>query len=394
MIAAVSTHPVQYHAPVFRELAARHRIPLTVVYLSDLSVRPFHEPDFGASIDWGVDLLTGYDSAILRTNDTRPAATLNGPAPELRPMLDRLSPAALILTGYGVPLFRSAIAWAARHRRPVILRAETGDHNLPRNPLRRAVRDLYLRAVYSRVRAFAPIGAQSRRHYLRLGIPAARLFDSPYCVDTTPFRTTDEDRAALREPMRAELGIGLDQTAILFSGKLIPRKAPGILLEAAARLKAQCPGLDPVAVFMGDGPLRAELEASARRLDLPALFTGFRNQRDVSPIFHAADLFCLPSLSGETWGLVVNEALHHGLPVVVSDAVGCATDLVEPGSTGEIAPSGCTDGFANAMARALPLMNSPETRAACRARVARYSVEAAAKGLAEAFESTQQPNWP
>ena len=136
---------------------------------------------------------------------------------------------------------------------------------------------------------------------------------------------------------------------ILFSGKLSPRKAPDLLLQAIRAVPSEIRDRMTVA-FLGSGELRATLEQTATAPPPIAVrFLGFQNQSQLSPYYHAADLLALPSLHSETWGLVVNEALHHGLPCVVSDAVGCAPDLIEPGVTGEIAAAGSAENLAAAI---------------------------------------------
>jgi glycosyltransferase involved in cell wall biosynthesis len=139
-------------------------------------------------------------------------------------------------------------------------------------------------------------------------------------------------------------------------------------------------------VFLGSGELADELQREAAAPPQVAVqLTGFRNQTQLSPYYHAADLLVLPSVWSETWGLVVNDALHHGLPCVVSDAVGCAPDLVIAGQTGEIADAGSPGSLRSAIERALPLADRAEIRDACRKRVAVYSVQHAASGIAEAY---------
>jgi glycosyltransferase involved in cell wall biosynthesis len=120
-----------------------------------------------------------------------------------------------------------------------------------------------------------------------------------------------------------------------------------------------------------------------------ARFTGFQNQTQLSPYYHAADLLALPSRS-ETWGLVVNEALHHGVPCVVSEGVGCAPDLIEPGITGEIAATGSAESLAAAINRALALVGRPEIRERCCDKVSGYTVEKAAQGIAQAYREVVQ----
>jgi glycosyltransferase involved in cell wall biosynthesis len=116
-------------------------------------------------------------------------------------------------------------------------------------------------------------------------------------------------------------------------------------------------------------------------------FLGFRNQTELSRYYHAADLVVLPSVQSETWGLVVNEALRHGVPCVVSEAVGCAPDLIEPGVTGGVSETGSAPSLTSALHRALAMVSRRDVRDACRARVADYSVERAARGIAEAYNS-------
>ena len=144
-----------------------------------------------------------------------------------------------------------------------------------------------------------------------------------------------------------------------------------------------------VIVFLGDGEMKPVLEAAANRPpQVRVCFPGFRNQKEISRYFHAADLFVLPSRRLETWGLVVNEALQHGLPCVVSDAVGCGPDLMVSGSTGEVFASGSFEALAAAILRASELIGREEIRDACRAKIANYSVDRAAEGIAQAYEAS------
>jgi len=141
-------------------------------------------------------------------------------------------------------------------------------------------------------------------------------------------------------------------------------------------------------VFLGDGDLRAALEAESRALHtVRAEFLGFKNQRELSPYYHAADVMVLPSQHSETWGLVVNEALMHGVPCVVSSAVGCGDDLIVPGRTGEVFEVGSRDSLVAALTRVGDLVGRIDIRDACRAQVARYSVDRAACGIAQAYRS-------
>jgi glycosyltransferase involved in cell wall biosynthesis len=210
------------------------------------------------------------------------------------------------------------------------------------------------------------------------------LVFSPYAVDTSAFQTEEKDRLRLRGSTRKGLGVKEGQILLLFSGKFIPRKAPDLLLYAVKRLPREVRARMGV-VFLGDGELREELKALAKAPPpVDAHFVGFQNQTQISPYFHASDILVLPSRS-EPWGLVVNEALHHGLPVVVSDAVGCAPDLVESGVNGYVFETDSLSGLASCLVQALKFENQPVAREKCRRKVGGYSIESAARGIKAAY---------
>jgi len=128
-----------------------------------------------------------------------------------------------------------------------------------------------------------------------------------------------------------------DQTVILFTGKLIEKKHPFDLLKAYQRAANNSSKV--ALVFVGDGALRPELEKYAKEHNLKNVhFVGFKNQTELPKYYTLADIFILPSGLGETWGLVVNEAMCFGLPIIVSDLVGCGPDLVKYGENGYIFP--------------------------------------------------------
>jgi glycosyltransferase involved in cell wall biosynthesis len=172
---------------------------------------------------------------------------------------------------------------------------------------------------------------------------------------------------------------------LLYSGKLSERKGVDILVESIRGLPEAIRN-NLVVVFLGDGELRVELESrAAADPRVETRFLGFQNQSRLSAYYHAADLLILPSIHSETWGLVVNEAMHHGIAAVVSQGVGCGPDLVEPGETGEVCATGDYCSLAEAIQRALRWCTTLEARARCRTRVAGYSVHEAARGIAQAY---------
>lgn len=391
-LVVIETHPVQYHAPVYRELESNLGIPVTAIYGSDFSVAGYRDREFGASFRWDTDLLSGHAASFLSTvadGGARSADSVS--ARGLHAALRAADPAAILLTGYSPSFYRSAWIAAWRARRPLLVRAETTDHARNRGAAREWTRTAALRLLYRSCTRLLYVGRRSHDHFKRLGIPGEKLVFSPYCVDSTAFDPTEESRARRRAATRESLGVGDAEYVILFSGKLSQRKAPDLLLRAVRSLLPEIRDRITVA-FLGSGELQGKLEELACALPkVAAHFLGFQNQTQLSPYYHAADLLVLPSLHSETWGLVVNEALHHGVPCVVSDAVGCAPDLVEPGVTGEIAATGSAESLAAAIEKALTLVGRTEIRSRCREKVSGYTVDKAAQGIAEAYWAVVKP---
>jgi len=390
----ITTHPIQYQVPVFRAVENLCGVPVHTIYGSDFSVAGYYDKEFRSSFAWDVDLLqkSRASSTFLSTVAQGGARSFEDvSAAGLKSALAAADPGAILLTGYGTGFYRKAIYHALRLRRPLLFRAETTDHARPRGVLRSLLRRQILRWFYHRCDRLLPIGLRSYEHYRALGCPESKLIFSPYCVDIAPFQCDEAARQATRQPTRARLQFPEDTHALLFSGKLSRRKGVHILMAAVKQLPADRRAKTAL-VFLGDGEERQALESEARQ-DPPvrAVFLGFQNQTQLSPYYHAADLLVLPSVESETWGLVVNEALHHGLPAVVSGAVGCAPDLIEPGRTGEVAAAHSAQSLREALMRALTWTADPGVRAQCRNKVSAYTVEKAAQGIARAFQSVINP---
>jgi glycosyltransferase involved in cell wall biosynthesis len=141
-----------------------------------------------------------------------------------------------------------------------------------------------------------------------------------------------------------------------------------------------------VLAVLGDGALREALAQQARDTGTAIRLLDVQSQDALSRFYHAADMLVLPSRSGETWGLVVNEALHHGVPCVVSDRVGCAPDLIDA-STGVVCEADSSAALGWAIGAAMELAGRPDVRERCRQRAAGYSVARAAQGIAEAYHA-------
>lgn len=375
------THPIQYFAPLWRKLAAHPDLSLRVHFFSDHSVRGGQDDGFKVPVAWDVPLLDGYDHTFLsRAADlSKPmSVSLSDPRSLLRE--GRFD--WVMVHGYTYRFEIQIVRAARRLGIPVLQRGELTDAK-PYESVwyRRLLRDRFLKWYYRQIDRFCYIGANARRHLLRLGVKEDRLFFSPYSVDSGLFE--GQYRQLDREACRRELRIAPEQLVLLFSGKFIPRKAPLLLLDAIATLKKS---ERLVLIMLGDGVLRAEVEARAREtLGDRVFLPGFVNQTQLGRYFRAADVFVLPSIY-ETWGLVVNEAMHFRLPALVSSGVGCIPDLIREGETGWTFPVGDAKKLANHIQ---VFLDAPDRvrkmGAAAGEHIRGYSIEASAAGITQAL---------
>lgn len=376
-LGVLTSHPIQYQAPLFRELA-RH-VDLTVYFAHRQTAAGQAASGFNVAFEWDVDLLGGYEHRFLHNRAKHPSTDRYSgcDTPEIADEIRQGGFDAFLVTGWYLKSYWQAIRACRRHGVPVMVR---GDSQLgtPRSRLKQALKEIVYPRVLRQFDASLYVGRKNREYLEHYGVPADRLFFSPHCIDNKAFssRAAEIDRMAKRE----QLGIKPDQKAVLFVGKLLDRKRPQDLIEALHVLRGQ--GVDVCAVFAGDGPLHGMLEARGNERGVPLVFLGFRNQTELPEAYATADVLALPSEGSETWGLVVNEALACGTPVVVSDAVGCAPDLVVERETGAVYPVGDTQALADALRRVLA---APPRCEALQKKIDAYSVPAAAGGVLEAL---------
>jgi glycosyltransferase involved in cell wall biosynthesis len=328
----VQTHFIQYFAPLYRELARRPGIELTVAYCTDLGLREGMDVQFGRRVKWDISLEGGYSWVVMPEHpgvETVPRG-FHRRNWSVRKLVAE-SDALLLYSFFSMTELVAAVtAW--RRCKPLLYRSESTLLPPRGGLLRRAAREVVLPVFYQRVAAGVFAGEESRRQLLHYGLPADRLHFGPYAVDNDTFIARAEELVPQRAQLRAKLGLRPELPVILWVGKMIPLKQPLMLLEAFERLQATLPSQ---LLLVGDGELRGELERLIAERRVPRVYlTGFLNQSQVSEGYAAADVLVLPS-STETWGLVMNEAMCFGVPVVASDRVGGARDLVRSGETGQ-----------------------------------------------------------
>lgn len=381
---ALATHPVQYQAPFFQALAAASGVDLKVLY----AWMPTPEEQgvgFGESFEWDVPLLEGYSWDRIESVE-RKGESPHGfdalSAPRLREQLQAEAPQAVLVTGWQARVLLQGARAARRLRLPVLVRGEAND--LRRRPLWKRLGHRWMLRRFS---AFLAIGKASRRFYIASGIAPERIFDAPYSVDNARFAAEADRLRPQRNELRRAWQVPGDGFCILFAGKLQAKKRPLDLLDALEQ--ARRTRSDLRLLIAGSGELEPVLRERARERRLPVTFAGFLNQTEMPRAYAAADALVLPSDAGETWGLVVNEAMASGVPAVVSDHVGCREDLVEDGVTGFSFPLGDTRALAACLTSlaADPIRAAAMGEAARQLVLSRYSIDRAVAGTVAALEN-------
>jgi glycosyltransferase involved in cell wall biosynthesis len=222
----------------------------------------------------------------------------------------------------------------------------------PSAPKRQAKR-LMLGSLFRLIDAFLAVGSANRDYYRNFGVSDDRIFSTPYAVDNDFFASRAAAASQRRDAFRAELGLAPDRPVVLYAGKLQRLKRVDDLIEACIGLTSPRPGLPPYLLIVGDGLERAALKARARSLRFDAIkWAGFRNQSELPAFYDLCDVLVLPS-DNEAWGLVLNEAMNAGKPVIASDRVGAARDLIHEGINGAVFPAGDVKALRKAIGRVL-----------------------------------------
>lgn len=388
-LAFLTTHPIQYQAPVFRALAREPGVEFTALFAMLPDARQQGD-GFGVGFEWDLPLCEGYDYEVLTNVAREPAVgRFRGcDTPGVGRVIRRLQLDALVVNGWVVKSCLQGLAACRRQRVPCIVRGEA-------NRLRERAwwKSLVHGRLLHRYAAAVYIGAANKAFYERHGIPESRLFPALYCVENRRFQEHAARSADRVTELRQRFGVPGDAVCFLFCAKFIDKKHPVELLASFSRLIAQ--GGRAHLLMVGDGELRPACEALVRERGLPVTFAGFLNQSEIADAYVAADCLVLPSDAGETWGLVVNEAMACGRPAIVSSLVGCAQDLIQPGRTGDVFRFGDWDALATLLARYAQDRNLLHTMGAlAREQIERYSPEAAAQGILQAARSVTSGRTP
>lgn len=337
-VAFVSPEPTPYRAPLLDRIAALPEIDLTVIYAAHTV----------ASRAWQVEI--DHPAVFLRgvsVPGARRVVRHDYPiTPSIFDALRNARPDVVVVSGWSTFASQAALFWCRLRRVPYVLLVESHDAG-PKAGWRRQVKTTAVPPIVRGASSVLVVGSLAQESVIALGADPTRVRVFANTIDVAAWIERAHGLAAMRNELRTAIGLGNEEVAVLSVARLAPEKGLDVLLRASSEA-----GVRPVVV--GSGPGRTYLESIGR----DAIFTGELPADRVAEAYVAADVFALLS-AHEPWGVVVNEAAATGLPLVLSDRVGAAADLLRVGQNGLLVPYGDVSAAAEALTR---LAGDPELR--------------------------------
>lgn len=332
-LAIITTHPIQYYAPLFRGLALRGKLQIKVFYTwGEQAKSKVFDPGFGTQREWDIPLLEGYAFEFVKNISTDPGSShYNGIInPDLIQKVISFGAEAILVFGWAFKSHLKILRYF-KGKIPVYFR---GDSTLLDESdgysIKKALRRSFLKWVYRHIDVAFYVGTNNKAYYSAHGVLDERLVYAPHAIDNDRFVDSSGTYTQQANEWRQKLNIPSDKPSVLFAGKLESKKNPILMVEAAKIL----PQIH--FIIIGNGVQEnAVKQAAANVVNLTIL--PFQNQSVMPVVYRLADIFVLPSKGpGETWGLAINEAMACGRVVVASSKCGGAIDLIIEGENGFI----------------------------------------------------------
>jgi 1,2-diacylglycerol 3-alpha-glucosyltransferase len=362
-----------YRIPVFNALSRCSGIELHVIFLSETDPTLRQWPVYKEQIAFSWEVLSSWRWRVGEYNLLLNRGVCRA--------LHNADPNVIVCGGYSYLASWQAMRWARTHRVPFLVWVEStslderSEHGPVESLKRRFLRD---------VAGFVVPGRSSLEYVKQLGAQPERIHVAPNAVDVAFF--SHEAQLARDNAESCRSALGLPERYALFVGRLIRQKGVYDLLEAHARLSPELRA-DLALVIVGEGAERAELTRRAQAI-VPGkvLFPGFAHREQLAAFYALSDMLVFPTHS-DPWGLVVNEAMSCGVPVIASEVAGCTADLVEDGRNGRVIRTGDVERLAQCMSE-LALKSEMRLQMGRRSReiIERFTPEACACGIAQAAQ--------
>jgi glycosyltransferase involved in cell wall biosynthesis/GT2 family glycosyltransferase len=346
-LTVVLPEPTPYRTPLLDRVAARPEVELTVVYAgASVQRRTWATGTQHRSVVLEGRLVPGAYRVVRHEYPVTPGvfAALADSEPDL-----------VVVSGWSTFASQAAAAWCRRHRVPYVLLVESNERDA-RPGWRRAIKEVVVPPVVRGAAEVLVVGSLAREAMLERGVDPAKISVFADTVDVEAFGRQVDGLASRRDALRSELGVRPDDVVVLSVGRLAPEKGHDTLIRAAA-LAADA---RIVVVLAGAGPERERLEALGAELGVRLVLAPQIPWERIAERYAIADVFALLSRH-EPWGVVVNEAASAGLPLLLSDRVGAAFDLLEDGRNGTLVPADDPNAAAAALQR---LVDDPAWRKA------------------------------
>ena len=334
-LAIITTHPIQYNAPLFAMLKTRGKIEIKIFYTwGEQVIQNKYDPGFKRHIQWDIPLLEGYEYSFVKNVASSPGSHhYKGiQNPSLINELQQWGANAVLLFGWNFKSHLAAIRFF-KNKIPVFFR---GDSTLldEKKGLKQVIRKLVLRYVYSHIDIAFYAGAANKAYFKAMGLKEEQLVFMPHAIDNSRFAANEVNVAAGRK-LRAELNIPADAVVFLFAGKLEEKKQPNFLIESFLSMKYTKAFL----IVAGSGELEKTLTDTYSAYS-SIKFIGFQNQNQMPSVYNCCDVFVLPSKGpGETWGLCINEAMAASKAIIASEKCGACYDLIQQKNNGFVIQS-------------------------------------------------------
>lgn len=380
-LAIISSHPIQYYSPWFKYLSGL--IDIHVFYLYKSKKQGLEKDGFGFSFEWDVDLLDGYKYSFLKNISKKPSQNnfYGCDNPEIYKVLKNNNFDAVLIMGWYLKGFVQALIACKMYRIPALVR---GDSKLESNQhvIKKVFKKLFFSFFLNLFDVFLYVGKKNKEYLEYFGVPKTKLVFCPHFINQS-FFSQNLNNFNKKELIK-KMNLRQSSFKLLFVGKFINIKRPLDILKALKILENDA--IDFELIFVGSGYLEDKLKMFCKsHANLNVNFLGFMNQSQLPQIYALSDVLILPSES-ETWGLVVNESFSVLTPALVSDQVGCATDLIDSGKTGEVFKAGNIEDLAKNIKKISSYNNLQNLEENIKAKNKIFSIEYASQKLLETIK--------